>query len=50
MKRYLILGAGVVLLLAVILLLKDYLTVDKCLDAGGRWNQALKRCEFERSR
>ena len=46
MKGHLILGAVIILIIAVYLLLSD--DVDKCLDAGGRWNYELKRCEFQR--
>lgn len=27
----------------------EYVHIDKCLDAGGRWNYELKRCEFSES-
>ena len=46
LRRYLILGVGGVVLVALYLFLRDYFTVDKCLDAGGRWDYVNKRCEF----
>jgi type II secretory pathway component PulK len=29
----------------VALALRDYFTVDACLDSGGRWNDELRNCE-----
>ena len=26
----------------------DFTKVDRCLDAGGRWNDVLKECELKR--
>jgi hypothetical protein len=50
MPRKSILIAGAVLVAAVLYLLcaSAYMKIDRCLDADGRWNHELKRCELGR--
>ena len=48
LRRYLLLGIAMVLVLVLYVFAREYLTVDRCLDAGGHWNYQLKRCEFQR--
>lgn len=46
-KRLLIVGAGLLFLAAVYFLYaSEFMKIDRCLDAGGRWNYELKQCEF----
>jgi len=44
---------AILCLLALILIagglwLKDWLTIDRCLDQGGGWNSLHNACEFHR--
>ncbi len=49
-KRIIIVTVLLVAILAAayFLYLSEFMKVDRCLDAGGRWNSELKQCEFER--
>jgi hypothetical protein len=42
--RTLLLIVAVAVLAALLATIYDYLTVDKCLDAGGRWDKPQQRC------
>lgn len=44
-KKYYIIVAVLFVLLACIVLLKEELEIDSCLDNGGRWNYENKLCE-----
>lgn len=44
-RKWGILIAGVILLAVFLFWYRDYMSVDKCLDNGGRWNYKRKACE-----
>ncbi len=50
-KRILFIGA---ILLAIVIgtlyfvYVSEFMKIDRCLDAGGRWNYELKECELRR--
>jgi hypothetical protein len=44
-KRIVLVGVAIMILLAGVLWLSEFIARDKCLDSGGRWNAALKTCE-----
>ena len=46
MKRALVVALIISLLIAAAWIARDYLTVDKCLDQGGRWNGTSRECEM----
>ena len=46
MKKALIVALIISLLIAVAWIARDYLTVDRCLDQGGRWNETSHECEM----
>jgi hypothetical protein len=43
-RNIIIVAASVILVVVVGLLIKDYFTVDRCLDSGGRWSHDEGRC------
>lgn len=45
-RRALVAVATVLLLIALALWARELVPVDRCLDAGGRWNAASRACEF----
>ena len=49
-RKWSLVMAGVDLLLAVLYFLNasQFMRIDGCLDAGGRWNYELRRCEIAR--
>lgn len=44
-SRFIVVGTAFVLGIVICLVLSDWLSVDKCLDNGGRWNEELSLCE-----
>lgn len=46
-RKKIILVFGFVLTICSTLVLRDCLTIDKCLDNGGKWNEELSKCEFK---
>jgi hypothetical protein len=44
--RVAVLVAVVALAILVGVLFMRWLAIDRCLDAGGRWNYATRACEF----
>lgn len=44
--RHMVMVIIAILLAAMFFLLRDWMTVDRCLDAGGRWDAAAEECEF----
>jgi hypothetical protein len=51
MKRKIIKGIILALLALVIVIgffkIKRFFEIDKCLDAGGRWNYETNQCEYK---
>jgi hypothetical protein len=35
---------GSILIIIALVIFKDYITIDKCLDQGGKWNYQDSRC------
>lgn len=48
LKWTILIAPGLVLAAAIAYLAADYLTVDKCLDRGGRWDAQLRTCQGAR--
>lgn len=48
MKKALVVALVIGLLIAAAWIARDYFTVDKCLDQGGRWNEVSRECEMTR--
>lgn len=46
MKKVLFVALVVSLLALAASIARDYLSVDRCLDRGGRWNEASRECEM----
>ncbi len=44
----LVLAAAALSIFFFVLRNSDFLTIDGCLDAGGRWNYEIRRCEPQR--
>jgi hypothetical protein len=42
-------SVGLVVLVAAVYFVygSEFMKVDRCLDAGGRWNYELKQCEYK---
>ena len=45
MKKALVIALVISLLFAFAWIARDYFTVDRCLDQGGRWNEISRECE-----
>lgn len=44
-RQWLVLVGMLVFAILVALILYDYLVIDKCIDAGGRWDVGAWRCD-----
>lgn len=45
MKKALVIALVISLLFAFAWIARDYFTVDRCLDQGGRWSEISRECE-----
>jgi len=45
-KKALFIALVISLLVLAARIARDYFPVDRCLDRGGRWNEASHECEF----
>jgi hypothetical protein len=46
MKKALVIALVSSLLILFAWIARDYFTVDRCLDQGGRWNEISRECEM----
>lgn len=49
MKGKLFLSVGLIVIavsMVLFIVFSDYLTIDKCLDNGGRWDSLQQECEY----
>jgi hypothetical protein len=45
-RRRVVAAIIAVLLATMFFLIRDWTTVDRCLDAGGRWDAEAEECDF----
>ena len=44
-KKKILTAIAIIVLVGVGIWLREFLTVDSCLDSGGRWNSDKRECE-----